>query len=240
MALFAFLSATMASTWFASAQVTLDAPAPGQERLTWQVLAAIGASLVWGALAYVVHGRPPVTPLALPEVTADDAPPTTGGVPPAPVEVRVSDRLFSVSALILAGIVVVGGIVAAMAEAGEVAIILAVVTIPLTLCVGALSSVRVRVDERGFRLISTWGPTVKRIPADDVAAVAVEVLEPSQWGGWGYRWMPGRSAYLTRRGPGLVIRRRNGVLFAISLADPQPMADALAGYAAAAGATSRD
>jgi len=56
----------------------------------------------------------------------------------------------------------------------------------------------------------------------DAPSIALVLsLRPSEWGGWGYRIMPGRSAIVLRSGPGLVVTTTSGTQFAISLADPQ-------------------
>jgi hypothetical protein len=42
-----------------------------------------------------------------------------------------------------------------------------------------------------------------------------------QWGGWGYRWMPGAkaSAAVLRKGPGIVLTFADGRRFAVSVDD---------------------
>ena len=94
-------------------------------------------------------------------------------------------------------------------------------------------------------MLSLWrmvrGPSiVDRAVANEVlmgvmiCALGVEaaVLEPTQWGGWGYRIMPGRSAIILRRGPGMVITQRNEKQFAISLDRPEEPASILLGLIA--------
>ncbi|MCR2809952.1 MULTISPECIES: hypothetical protein [unclassified Microbacterium] len=86
------------------------------------------------------------------------------------------------------------------------------------LLVALFCAFRVTVDWRGFRVASLlFGIPLKRIAPEDNAAVEVAVLEPMQWGGWGFRIMPGRSAIILRAGPGLVFTRQNGKQFAITL-----------------------
>ena len=98
------------------------------------------------------------------------------------------------------------------------------------LLVVALCAFRVTVDERGFRVTSVLlGMPIKRIAPGDIDTVEVTVLEPTQWGGWGYRVMPGRSAIVLRRGPGMVITMRNQNQFAITLEEPEEPASILLG-----------
>lgn len=226
LALLGFIAGIMVGTWFVSAWVTMDAPAPGQEEMTWQIVLGIGPAILWAALVYAVHGRP-----APPPIVPDGAIHRTGSArPPAPVQAQVRSPLMGAAAALCGGLgVLLGGV---FAIAGQVAVGL-ITAIPLLIVgiwTGAMARATVRVDDRGFRLSAALGLPMKRIQIDDVAAVYAEDLQPMQWGGWGYRWVPGRSAYITGEGPGLVIQRQNGVLFAITLEDPEPFAQALEGY----------
>ena len=55
------------------------------------------------------------------------------------------------------------------------------------------------------------------------------------WGGWGYRIMPDRSAVVLRSGPGLVVTSTSGKQFAITIDDPEEPAALLQALAARAG-----
>jgi hypothetical protein len=78
------------------------------------------------------------------------------------------------------------------------------------------------VDRRGLRLTSAVaGVPLKRIPLTDIISAAAEQIDPADWGGWGYRVAPGRSALVLRAGPGLVLRLRDGRRFAITVDRPQ-------------------
>ena len=46
-------------------------------------------------------------------------------------------------------------------------------------------------------------------------------IVPMEWGGWGYRVLPGRSAIVVAGGPGIVVQRTNGTLFAVTLPEPE-------------------
>ena len=88
---------------------------------------------------------------------------------------------------------------------------------------------RVTVDERGFSVVSSLLQIpLKRIPLTSIETVDAAMLRPQEWGGWGYRVMPGRSALMMHTGPGLVIGTIKGKLFAISLDDPEEPAALLA------------
>ncbi|WP_157374643.1 DUF1648 domain-containing protein [Haematomicrobium sanguinis] len=64
------------------------------------------------------------------------------------------------------------------------------------------------------------GRYLKRIPLRSISAVTAERLDPMQWGGWGYRVLPGRSAFISGSGPGLVVTYDGDKRFAVNLADP--------------------
>lgn len=97
-----------------------------------------------------------------------------------------------------------------------------------TLVVAAFCAFRVTVDWRGLRVTSLlFGIPIKRVSPESIAAVEVATLEPMQWGGWGYRIMPGRSAVILRKGPSLVVTQRNEKQFAISLERPEEPASIL-------------
>lgn len=80
---------------------------------------------------------------------------------------------------------------------------------------------RVSIDWRGLRVVSLFGIPLKRIALDQVSAVEAAEIRPMDWGGWGYRIMPGRSAVVLRTGPGLVVTTTSDKLFAITLDDPE-------------------
>jgi len=92
---------------------------------------------------------------------------------------------------------------------------------------------RVSVDRRGLRVVSSLlRLPIKQIPLDQVASARVETIRPLEWGGWGYRVMPGRSAVILAGGPGIVVERRNGTLFAVTVPEAELPAALLSSLAA--------
>ncbi|GAA1210580.1 hypothetical protein [Rhodoglobus aureus] len=86
----------------------------------------------------------------------------------------------------------------------------------------ALARLRVRIDSRGLRIVSALMPLLRKsIPLGTIREARTEVLEPANWGGWGYRVAPGRSALLLFAGPGLTVDLMNGKIFSLSLRDPE-------------------
>ena len=97
----------------------------------------------------------------------------------------------------------------------------------LTLLIAAgicltFARLRVSVDRRGLRVVSSLlRLPIKQIALDQVASARAETIRPLEWGGWGYRILPGRSAVVLTSGPGIVVERRNGTLFAVTVPDPE-------------------
>jgi hypothetical protein len=73
-----------------------------------------------------------------------------------------------------------------------------------------------------------------RIPADDVAEATAADVGALQFGGWGYRVLPGAHGLILRSGEALLVRRRsNGRLFAVTVDDAATAAGLLSTYAQA-------
>ena len=72
----------------------------------------------------------------------------------------------------------------------------AVVSLILVVPMLAFARLRISVDWRGLKVV-TWilGIPLKTIPLSEIESVHTDTLEPMQWGGWGYRFMPRRSAF---------------------------------------------
>lgn len=111
------------------------------------------------------------------------------------------------------------------------AVILLVLAVPML----AIARLRISVDGRGLKVV-TWilGISLKTIPLASVESVHTETLKPMQWGGWGYRVMPGRSAIILRTGPGIVVETTAGKQFALSLKSPETPAALLSTLSAPA------
>ena len=83
-----------------------------------------------------------------------------------------------------------------------------------------LSSLEVRLAAETFTV--AFGPLrwPRRVVAlSDVDDVSAIVVDPLEWGGWGYRWIPwaNASAAVIRRGPGIALRLRDGRRFAVTV-----------------------
>lgn len=109
------------------------------------------------------------------------------------------------------------GVIAAAALA-FFAPVAAVVVGVVAVTVAGVATLSVRVDEVGLHTL--WGPvgwprTLVRL--DDVAAVRAEEINPLAWGGWGYRVGRRGVAAVVRRGPGLVVDRRDRPTYAVTV-----------------------
>ena len=114
--------------------------------------------------------------------------------------------------------------------AAMVSIFLAPLWMPFLLMAAAalsasFSVVRVTVDTRGLWLrFGPFGVPRKTIRIDSIQRADAEHLHPLSWGGWGYRVLPDRSAFILRSGPGLVVEQHNGRWFAVTLDDTETVA----------------
>jgi hypothetical protein len=102
----------------------------------------------------------------------------------------------------------------------------------------AFAAVDVRVDADGLLVRSGalhW-PRV-RIPLDRIESTSAIALQPTAWGGWGYRGslrMLGRAAWVLRAGEGLEVVQRDGARFAVSVDRAEEAAALLNGLLARA------
>jgi Protein of unknown function (DUF1648) len=95
-----------------------------------------------------------------------------------------------------------------------------------------LGQARVVVDRRGLtvRLGLLGWPRV-HVPAEDVEAVAVADVSPVQFGGWGYRIVPGGRGIILRSGQALVVTRRSGQRLTVTVDDAGSAAGLLSAVA---------
>jgi hypothetical protein len=103
------------------------------------------------------------------------------------------------------------------------------VTATVIVLLASLTRYRVTADWRGLRVVSSLlRIPIKRIRLNDIDTVDAQELVPLEWGGWGYRITPGRSALILRKGPGLIVTLTNDKQFALTLDNPEVPAALLA------------
>lgn len=207
---------------FAATAANLDLADPATAALPlWTFPAALLIGAAAGLLGWLV------TPRTTPS-TPDD--PAVPAVALGPTE-RVSWSRTAGSPVLL----LVAGVLAAAAIALWVAglVVSAVVMVAVAVLALVLGSARVTVDRRGLTVaLGMLGWPRLRIPADDIVSVTVTDVSPMQYGGWGYRVLPGARGVILRSGEALVVTRRSGQRFAVTVDDAGTAAGLLAGIAA--------
>ena len=224
----AAVGAIVLSMWLGSAASSIGVNDPYTVELgAWVLLAFIAPAYGLLPLVLLPHGTaPPVAAQNTTPVTRTALDPTQ----PAAWSRAISSRLF---VFVTAFVLVLGVALFAPLLATQGWGTIGWAMIPYAgavVLVAAFCSFRVTADRRGLRVTSTlFGIPLKRIPPESIATVEAAELDPLQWGGWGYRIMPGRSAIILRKGPGLVITQTNNKQFAITLDHPDEPARILLG-----------
>jgi hypothetical protein len=197
-------------------QANLDTTAAAASLPPVTILGVLGLAVIGGLIGWALAGRPPELP---PEV--GPSPSTLATVPArslGPGEHPVWERHQASWLLIAltASMIVVGLVlIPILLVAGVIVLVSAVCCLPL-------ASLAAIVDEQG--LLVRFGPfgfPQKRIPLATIASVRADTIEPLEWGGWGYRIAPGRSAAVLRSGPGIVVELTDGRRFAVTVDDPE-------------------
>ncbi len=149
-------------------------------------------------------------------------------------DVRVAWRAHVGSAwfVVLGAATIVAGVLLVVWTAvtsGGSEMVAGIVTAVAGIAVLVLARVEVTVDRRGLRVTSggTRVPLM-RVPLDRVESCGWEQVSPGQWGGWGYRVTGRGIAYVTRSGPGIVVRLRGGGARVVTVDDAARGASALA------------
>lgn len=112
----------------------------------------------------------------------------------------------------------------------ELRLFLGLVLLASAAFVLALARIRVTVDADALRVRSaTLGVPLRTVATERMRAVEAAIIEPVEWGGWGYRGLPGQAAIVLRRAPGIVVTSRDGSRFAVTVDDAEAGAAVLAG-----------
>ncbi|GEL23805.1 hypothetical protein PSU4_27590 [Pseudonocardia sulfidoxydans NBRC 16205] len=181
-----------------------------------RLLIAVGVAVVAGVVGYLV------TP---------SAPPAPEEPPGAPVPIGATERVSwsrrieSRMSLALGAVVLVGGLVLGWLAGWLPGALLIVVGLAVLL-LG--SSALVTVDRRGLVVaLGALGWPRLRVPVDDIASVTAGDVSPAQFGGWGYRLTPGGSGVVLRSGPAVIVTRRSGRRFTVTVDDARTAAGLL-------------
>ncbi|MGW5387425.1 hypothetical protein [Nocardia sp. NPDC003963] len=202
----------------------LDVADPAQVTLSgWAFAIAALAGLVFGAAGWLAAPASPV---------ATDVP-----APAEPIAIGRTERVSWTRRaaspwMLLAGVVaVLMGVVL-----GVVAQPLAGVLLVLSgVLLAHLALIRVVVDRRGLTVgTGPLGWPRWRLRPEDITEVSAEGISPLRYGGYGIRVIPGATAVVLRAGPGIVVTRRSGRRFVVSVDDAETGAGVLAGVVARA------
>lgn len=126
---------------------------------------------------------------------------------------------------------VIGGLAIVLALGAATAAALGSWAAGLALFIAAIAcvwahAVTVVVDDGGIRTL--WGPLGwprSTTQLDVISSAHAEEIIPGQWGGWGYRITKRGHAAVVRRGPGLVVQRRNRPDYAVTVDRADDAAD---------------
>lgn len=204
-----------AACWLVPAALTLRAGSADQAVLGVWIIPLL-LCILYGAVPYALAPGP-----AAPEGATSET------IPVGSSEVVAWSHTLTASIFVYATIVVsaIAAIVTILLlSSGALGSTWAAPAILLGAAALLASFIRIRVsaDWRGLRVVSLLlRIPLKRIPLGRIRRAEAAHLEPGEWGGWGYRIMPGRSALVLRSGPGLVITSVDGTQFAITLADAE-------------------
>lgn len=228
LSLLAAVSGMLAAAWVVSAVTTVEAGS-AQEAVLGPWLALLLSAVLLLVVPWAIHPRRDDA------VRHDEL-----AMPLAPSRAESWAGEASSTAFLVVG-VGVGACSLLLAALLPVApgpwipIVVAAVLIVAALVVVALARIRVLVDAEGLRVRGVIVPLpLRTIPLQRIRVVEALVVEPLDWGGWGYRGLPGRLAIVLQRGPGIVVTTRAGARFAVTVDDAQEGASTLAGLVARA------
>lgn len=101
------------------------------------------------------------------------------------------------------------------------------------LLISLLSRAMVTIDRRGTTVtFSALGWPRVQVGINEIESAAAEDVSPAQFGGWGYRIIPGASGVLLRTGPALILTRTSGRRFVVTVDDAETAARVLNGLRA--------
>ncbi len=221
LSLLAAVSAMLAAGWVVSAVTTVEAGSAERAVLGPWVLVLLGSAVLL-LVPWFLHPREhagrhrPEAPLALPSAPAA----TWQGTATAPAFLWLAAALAAGGALLL---------VLRPTASAAIAVLCGVLLVVAAVVLASLARIHVTADSTGLRVRgAVLGIPLRTIATDRIRVVEALVIEPMEWGGWGYRGLPGRVAIVLRRGPGIVVTMRNGTRFAVTVDDAQDGAATLA------------
>ncbi|TFB77398.1 hypothetical protein E3O06_01225 [Cryobacterium glaciale] len=211
-----------AVTWLLSAGLTMQVGDPYEVVLgPWVIVSIVAAG--YGLIPFAISPKPRVEATDVAR-RFEFAPSETGAW-----SQTITGNMFAWVAI---GLIVLGSVIYGPAvidgRVSDQFFGIAVMSAAILL-VASFIRLRVTADWRGLRVVSAiFRIPLKRIRLEAIDMIEAAELRPTEWGGWGYRIMPGRSAVILRKGPGLIVTTTNQKQFAITLDDPETPAALLA------------
>ena len=222
-----FAAGLAAGVWLVTAGLVIVTGSPEPAAGAWPLLALLGCG--YGLIPYALAPRRPLEGhfSGTAEPTTVPLGATEAGAWFTTVTVPMFFWFAGALALSAAGLAIFSAIEGGAGAGGAVTLVLVAA---ICLVFGRL---RVSVDRRGLRVVSSLlRLPIKQIALDQIRSARAESIRPLEWGGWGYRVLPGRSAVVLTRGPGMVVERHNGTLFAVTVPEPELPAALLSTLAA--------
>jgi hypothetical protein len=211
-----FVAGLAAGVWLVIAGLVIATGSAEPDAGAWPVLAVLACG--YGLIPFALSPRRP----------HDREPAQTAGATTLPLAATETGAWFTT---VTVPLFLWLGAVMALAAAGATAFSLTQdgvgtsVSVTLALVTGvclAFARLRVSVDRRGLRVVSSlFRMPIKQVALAEVASARAESIRSVEWGGWGYRVMPGRSAVVLTSGPGIVVQRHNGTVFAVTVPEPE-------------------
>lgn len=199
---------------------------------------SMAAALVAAGVAGVVAWRllPAGTPPAPGSTEADPAPLPLGDSEQAVWMRTVTMSRVGLIVLVAAAVVMAGMTVLMFSMGSGAAAWIVLGTTALVVVLAATTvSYRVTVDESGLAVRSIAGLPRFFVPLSVIRGVEVTVVEPMlDFGGWGWRWRPGRFGVVLRGGEALEVTKDGGRTFVVTVDDAATAASLLASLAARA------
>jgi len=219
---FAFAAYLMGSLAVLTTVVASGAASAEQVDLAWPGVA--------GSVAVVLLG-PGLVWLLWPEPAAVEADGPAADLPR--LDLAPGERVVYITEVRSRGflLLAVGCAVIGLVLATAVDLLIGSAVLAVTVAGLMLQRATVRIDAEGLRV--GFGPGVRvLVPLADIKHAAPAQIRPMEWGGWGYRVIPGRRGVILRGGPGLVLNLVDGTRFAVTVDDPRDAAAVLNGLVA--------
>ncbi|USQ76947.1 hypothetical protein [Ornithinimicrobium cryptoxanthini] len=225
--LLAGMGATAAATYGAAALGARVSGGAERVHVIWAIVPFV-IGLALAVVVYVAYGRERIDRAQIIESVPERSRvvPVSSGTPLVPWATALRSGTMTGTAIFVAVVLTVTTVVSWMSSIwmGLLIGLISVAAVGLTL---AWSRVEVRVDEEGLVIRSLLAPiTLLRVAATDVVGAQVLDIDPMKWGGIGLRWLPDRTAYVIRGGPGIVVHRVTGRRFAVEITEGEEVAAA--------------